>query len=221
MIDLRAETEHVRLQQFLERHDHRLEDVYRGPHSWTELRRAAGQPTARASDEQFEARSLRALSRLTHIDDPERVAYYRELLDGQAPPSIDRLDERRTRLLTMLCWGLGSGDSRHDTLSHYLEALWRERAVRDELGELLAATDERSQTVAGPAALWADIPLVLHGRYARQEVISALGFGAGVKPKVTQGGILWVPQANNMCSSSTYTKPSATTHPRRCIATLQ
>jgi uncharacterized protein DUF3427 len=28
-------------------------------------------------------------------------------------------------------------------------------------------------------------------------VIAALGFGEGVKPKVTQGGILWVPQARS------------------------
>lgn len=38
--------------------------------------------------------------------------------------------------------------------------------------------------------------LTLHARYSRQEVVAALGFGEGVKPKVTQGGILWVPQAN-------------------------
>ncbi len=43
----------------------------------------------------------------------------------------------------------------------------------------------------------AEIPLTLHARYSRQEVIAALGFGEGVKPKVTQGGILWVPQAKS------------------------
>jgi superfamily II DNA or RNA helicase len=197
VMDLRAETEDVGLKEFLERHNHRLEDVYRGPHSWTELRRAAGRVIEGASDEQFEARALRALSRLTHIDDPERVAFYRDLLQAPAPPNMDRLDERHTRLLTMLCWGLGSGDSGHDTLSHYLAALWREGEVRDELRALLATTDERSLTVAGPAVLPPEVPLVLHARYARQEVISALGFGDGVKPKVTQGGILWVPQANS------------------------
>jgi Domain of unknown function (DUF3427) len=42
-----------------------------------------------------------------------------------------------------------------------------------------------------------EIPLSLHARYSRQEVIAALGFGEGPKPKVTQGGILWVPQANS------------------------
>jgi hypothetical protein len=46
-----------------------------------------------------------------------------------------------------------------------------------------------------PALVADAIPLTLHARYSRQEVIAALGFGEGPKPKVTQGGILWVPSA--------------------------
>ena len=46
-----------------------------------------------------------------------------------------------------------------------------------------------------PSALPAEVPLALHARYSRAEVIAALGFGDGVKPKVTQGGILWMPEA--------------------------
>ncbi len=40
-----------------------------------------------------------------------------------------------------------------------------------------------------------EIPLALHTRYTRNEVVAALGYADGVKPKITQGGILWVPQA--------------------------
>jgi hypothetical protein len=38
---------------------------------------------------------------------------------------------------------------------------------------------------------------VLHARYSRQEVVAALGFGDGVKPKMTREGILWVPEARS------------------------
>jgi hypothetical protein len=38
-----------------------------------------------------------------------------------------------------------------------------------------------------------DVPAAVS--YSRQEVVAALGFAEGVKPKVTQGGILWVPRA--------------------------
>jgi hypothetical protein len=48
-----------------------------------------------------------------------------------------------------------------------------------------------------PSLLPPDIPLTLHARYSRAEAIAALGYGAGVKPKVTQGGILWVPQTQS------------------------
>ena len=74
--DLRAESDGITLHDFLERRDHRLEDVYR--RSWTQLRRDAGHtvPSARSSD--LEGTALRGLSRMTHVDDPERVAFYGE-----------------------------------------------------------------------------------------------------------------------------------------------
>jgi hypothetical protein len=99
--------------------------------------------------------------------------------------------------MTMLAWGLGSGTAGHEILADFLEALWREDAVRDELLELFDVIDQRSSTRASPSLLPSEIPLALHARYSRQEVIAALGFSEGVKPKVTQGGILWVPQAKS------------------------
>ena len=101
-----------------------------------------------------------------------------------------------TRLLTMLAWGLGSGASGCDSLDAFLEKLCggggrpsrNARAARCGRRTLANArgpsrcSQRRSRsrcTLATP----------------RQEVIAALGFGEGVKPKVTQGGILWVPQA--------------------------
>ena len=98
----------------------------------------------------------------------------------------------------MLAWGLGSGAAGHETLADFLEALWREDAIRDELLELLDVIDQRSRHAAHRRRLLPrEIPLTLHARYSRQEVVAALGFGEGVKPKVTQGGILWVPQAKS------------------------
>ena len=219
--DLRSETDDVQLVDFLERNDHRLEDVYRSERSWTQLRRDAGRSTALTIDAELEARTLKALSRLTHIDDPERVGCYRELFQAEDSPGEDDLDERSRRLLTMLAWGLGSGGSGHLNLSGYFASLWPEAAVRQEFIELLQAVDSRSQTPAGPSILPSEIPLTLHARYSRQEVVAALGFAEGVKPKVTQGGILWVPRPVATSSSSTFTRPSGTTRRPRCTATTQ
>ena len=189
--DLREEPDGVTLTQFLERHDHQLQDVYRGHRSWTGLRREAGHATAAAHDPELEQTALRALGRLTHIDDPERLSLYRELLAAENPPEPAVDDTRRRRLLTMLAWGLGSGQSGAATTEDFFAALWHERAIIAELCELLELADRRSRTLARPSALSPSIPLTLHARYTRQEIVAALGEGDGAAPKVTQGGILW------------------------------
>ena len=84
--DLRAEPEGTRLHAFLSRRDHRLEDVYRNERSWTQLRRDANHSAATPTDAEREGRLLRTLGRLTHVDDPERVTLYREVLKDAAPP---------------------------------------------------------------------------------------------------------------------------------------
>lgn len=195
--DLNSAPDETTLAGFVDQYGHRLEDVYRGGHSWTELRRAAGKSTPSAVDPDLEAHTLRSLSRLTHVDDPERVARYRQLLTGGAPPSVDDADDRQRRLLTMLAWGLGSGGSGRSSLDAFFAELWVETAVRDEMVQLLDAVDQRAQNRGAPSGLEPEVPLALHARYSRQELIAALGFGDGVKPKVTQGGILWVPQARS------------------------
>jgi superfamily II DNA/RNA helicase len=150
--DLRAEQDATQLGDFLNRHDHRLEDVYRSG-SWTRLRRDAGRTTAPPADPTLEARTLKALTRLTHIDDPERVTFYREQLLERRPPRERDLDARHKRLITMLAWGLGSGTAGHEILADFLEALWREDAIRTELLQLLDVIDQRSNTPPSPALL--------------------------------------------------------------------
>lgn len=191
--DLRREPDDVTLRQFLERTDHRLEDVYRRG-SWTELRSEAGKPVPPESDLEFRRRTLRVLKRLTHIDDPERVGWYTKILRAAAPVDPADLDERHLRLLRMLAWGLGSRASDPSELASFLDALWRDGAVRAELVELLAVLDERSSTLPRPSALATEIPLALHARYTRQEVVAALGAEG---PKSPQAGVLWVPQARS------------------------
>ena len=194
--DLRSAPPGISLLEYLERTHHTLADVYRGDRSWTQLQRAAGRSVLRAADLGFETRTLRALGRLTHLDDPERVAFYRSILEHGEPPRLDRHDERHRRLLTMLAWGLGSGPP-HESLDDYFAGLWAEPAVREELLELITVLDARSTTRATPSVLPPKIPLTLHARYSRAEVVAALGSGDGVKAKVTQGGVLWVPTAES------------------------
>ena len=48
-----------------------LEDIYRGNHTWTELRRTAGMSVSAPADN--EATVGRGIARLLHIDDQERI----------------------------------------------------------------------------------------------------------------------------------------------------
>lgn len=192
--DLRAHREVETLGEFLDATGHRLVDVYKQGRSWTQLQRDAGREVASSRRPEFEARCLKAIGRLTHIDDRERVAFYRELLDAPRPPSFDQLDQRQGRLLTMLAWGLESGSGEYGSLKSFLAGLWQEQAVREEIDQLLAILDASSSTLELPSELPPQVPLTLHARYTRREIIAAAGHASGVKPKVTQGGILWMPE---------------------------
>jgi hypothetical protein len=193
--DLKAEPDGTRLSEFLQHRGHRVEDVYGQQRSWTQIKRAAGHTTAPAADADFEARTLKALSRLTHVDDPERVVLYREILATPAAPRMNAGDERRRRLLTMLAWGLNSAASGYESVDEYFSALWAEKAILAELIELLEVLDARSTTRAMPSLLAPEIPLNLHARYSRPEVLAALAHGKGVKPTTSREGVLWVEDA--------------------------
>lgn len=195
--DLRSEPDDIGLGEFLDRRDLRVADIYKHKErgGWTGLRREAGREVPPGVNAELESKSLKVLGRLTHIDDPERIEFYRDILSAEAPPRLDQFDARKGRLLTMIAWGLGS-DAGYASLDEFFNAIWPEQAVRNELIELLGVLDAKSRTPTTASPLAPEIPLNLHARYSRQEAVAALGFGDGVKPKVTQGGILWVPQAN-------------------------
>ncbi len=187
--DLSADDDDIRLAQFITKHDHRLEDIYKANRSWTKLRRDAGRSTPAPSDTDFERQTLRAANRLTHIDDPERIELYRGVLLEPDPPAFASLDERRRRLMTMLAWDLGSGSAPYGTLDDYYLALWLEDAARQEVLALLEYLDQQSQTRGRPSSLDPEVPLVLHARYTRNDVLAALGIAGGVKPPPSREGL--------------------------------
>lgn len=194
--ELKLAGNEIDLEAFLENHAHRVEDLYRGKRSWTWFRREAGLSTPQAVDPGLESLALRNLSRLTHIEDPDRNSFYRSVLDASEAPGLSNFSEARQRLLTMLAWGLGSGQSDRESVDDFFSAFWKERAVVDELRQLFANRDRNARMLTG-APLADSLPLNVHARYSREEIVAALGSGEGVKPKVTQGGVLWVPEAQS------------------------
>ncbi len=165
-----------------------LEDIYAGGRSWMALRTAAGLPVPDPGEE--DAALLRAVGRLSHVDDPVRIAAYRSLLAGVEPPDLESLDVRDRRLARMLLGSLSTLPAA-SPLAAGLAQVWAHPQVRAEALELLGLLSERMSHVGadlGPAL--GGVPLRVHARYTRIEVLAALGAGAGgLAPPAWQSGV--------------------------------
>ncbi|WP_217914016.1 DUF3427 domain-containing protein [Miltoncostaea marina] len=179
----------VRLDQFLDASGRELDDVYRSGRGWSALRRDAGMPVAELGDE--DVRLGRALGRMLHIDDPERLNAYRRFLAVDAPPTEATLTERERRLLTMLHFDLWGTSERGATLDEGFERLWRNPARRHELSELIEALEERANVVPRELRLTQPVPLSVHCHYTRDEALAAIGASRAEKPRPLREGVLW------------------------------
>jgi hypothetical protein len=194
--DLRA-LPHATLAEFLSTTDRSPVDVYRRQdYSWTRLRRDAGRHVPAPQDGSAEERDLlRAVRRLLHIDDPERVAAYREWLAAATPPRVSDMDARQRRLLLMLHYDVWGTRRTFTDLDASLATLWRYETVREELRDLLGVLDARSTTLTRPSSLAAEIPLHVHATYTRDEILGAYGEGSPARPPQFREGVRHVPGA--------------------------
>ncbi len=176
------------LRGFLEETGLELEDIYASGRSWTELRRAVGLPTEPAGP--AEPTLLRALGRMLHIDDSQRLAAYRSLLSGADAPDLDQLSEPERRLLRMAVASLG-GTRAGSSLAATVANLWRHPQVRRELGELLDLLPDRVSHVTPDLGI-AAVPLRVHARYTRTEILAAFGVGDAALPPEWREGVRWI-----------------------------
>ncbi len=197
--DLRGCAEDASLNGFLEATGRTPRELYRAPDaSWTRLRRDAGRGVPRPrGDEEDERKLLRAVRRSLHVDDPERVAFYGEVLAGAAAPRAAAFDVRQRRMLTMLLWGMWGLTRSFADLDAGLTELWRHPAVVEELRELLAVLDARSTTLPAAVSSGMDpaVPLAVHASYAQGEILAAYGLGSVDKPPQVREGVKWIAEA--------------------------
>jgi superfamily II DNA or RNA helicase len=181
----------VRLETFLDETGLELEDVYANNHSWSGLRRAAGLETdvAGAREEPM----LRAVGRLLHVDDIDRLDAYRALVERTSPPDANELGDRERRFARMLVASL-SGMKGSSSLDEGVADLWAHPQVRRELLELFELLPARVDHLH-PALGLADVPLAVHARYTRTEILAAFDVGTGLKPATWQSGVQWDPNS--------------------------
>ncbi len=181
---------------FLDESGIELSDILRrGSHSWTRLRRDAGLETRDGSA--LEAKLLKRIRAFAHIDDAHRAIGYSSLLSDEAL-SYDELTSAEQRLARMLFFSVWPDGGGHDSFSAGIAALRRERATRDELRAVVDlsfdAARHQSIELAPPLS---DVPLRVHARYQREEILSALDYATlERKPTSVMQGVAYS-QARN------------------------
>lgn len=160
-----------------------LTDIYRnettsrptGKCSWSDLKHQAGLhlPT---SDE-VETKLRQALGRMTHVDDMERLKSYAEF-GSHSTLDAASLSPRSQALLRMLVVTLAGevlrGDRKNLSLQEATDLVWRYPAVLGELVELMGIRSGQVDHLHTPLARNPDVPLQVHARYKRSEILAAM-----------------------------------------------
>ncbi|CAB4775584.1 MAG: DUF3427 domain-containing protein [Actinobacteria bacterium] len=182
------------LAAFLEHSGISLEDLYAGDFGWSDLMEAAGVPTEPAGPHEKTLR--RAVGRLLHVDDEERLEGYRDLLASASSPVVANLAQRQYRLAAMLVAPLVDGipaDAlpKESSLQDACDLLWRHTQVRAEAIELLEVLSTRVDHLHSDLGNRPENPLQVHARYTRAEILAAFQELQGPRAKEWREGVKW------------------------------
>ncbi|MGH8227323.1 MAG: DUF3427 domain-containing protein [Steroidobacteraceae bacterium] len=195
------------LARYLEETGLGLEDIYGGGRSWSDLREDAG--LADRTGGPHEEALRRACGRLLHVDDRRRLEVYQRLLQSEGPPDPQQLPESEQRLLRMLVGSLVGGSvPKATSLAEGAAVLWSHIGVRSELLELLEGLANRLEHVAVPLSTDPSVPLMVHARYTRVEILAGFGVGEGAKVTPWQTGVYWA--SNARCDLLAFTLDKTT-----------
>lgn len=171
-----------------------LDDVYSNNRSWSDLLEASGFAVQSSGAHEIPLR--RAVGRLTHIDDLERIQTYRELLAADECPLYASLLPRTQRLVRMLVVSLLAAipnvrGGEQDGISQ----IWEHPQVLLELRELMDVLATRVSHLPIPLKDYPDVPLQVHAQYTRLEILAAFGLGKGASTPPWREGVYWASDA--------------------------
>jgi superfamily II DNA or RNA helicase/HKD family nuclease len=171
--DLRDLRRDVDLATFLRETGTDLEDLYASgsePWTFTRLRREAGlEPSRRDGDADLQVE--RAMSRLLHVDDAQRLDGIRALLARPEPPIADSADPLQRSLFVLLGWVRASYADMPKAWQH----LWSRPHLHRELRQLFDVLADRSRWIGRRLdGSLADLPLHVHATYTLDEILAGL-----------------------------------------------
>lgn len=179
---------------FLDETGYELDDVYGGNRSWSDLMESAGLPVLASGPNEEALR--RACGRLLHIEDGERLDAYRTFLQPGTTYASIATSERQIRLLRMLVGTVVGTSVRAGTsLESGFDSLVAHKQVVAEILELLAVLQGAEGHLSSPLAIDSPVPLHIHGRYTRQEIMAAYGLGEGARANQWITGVQWAAEA--------------------------
>ena len=184
----------ISLKTFLSHSGLALEDIYTNNHSWSDLLEEGRLTTLPSGP--YESQLRRALGRLLHIDDPRRIEFYRQLSLHDKPPLLSALKATERRLIHMLLSILTESVSvRGPDIDDAMSLVWEHPQVLSELGELMDVLAGRIDHVQSVLATHPDVPLLVHARYTRREILAAFAEGAQLALPPWREGVRWLPDA--------------------------
>ncbi|WP_204037736.1 DUF3427 domain-containing protein [Micromonospora qiuiae] len=171
----------VSLAEFLREAGVEIEDVYRSASvgGWTGLRRLAGLETTPPGPDDRELG--RAIGRMLHLDDPDRLDLLTRLASGERPAP--------GRLWDMLHFDLWGPSAPLTEREARLSRLLAEPARCAELRQVAEVLRDRIHRVTQPVG---GLPLRVHARYSRNEACAAFGMP---NPGSLREGVKWLPDA--------------------------
>ena len=171
----------VNLKTYLEHSGLDLDDVYDGRRGWSDLQQDAGLPVAAAGPHETALR--RAVGRMLHIDDAVRLQGYLDILRGQRHPALERM------LVVAL---MDQILKRETTIEQALATLREHPQVVADVTEMLGVLDVDH---VQPPLSTHDVPLRLHARYTRQEILAAFAMGPQAQVRPWREGTIHLPEA--------------------------
>ena len=178
------------LRLFLEHAGLDVDDVYDGSKTWSDLREEAGLTVKSGGLSEKELR--RGCSRLMHLDDHLRIDAWQRWTAGDRAPKAAELPPLEQRLLRMLVAQVADqAIARATSLQEACDLLWSHPQVLEELRELLPVLADRVDHVQRALGGHPEVPLQVHARYTRIEILAAFGIGGGARVAPWQSGVFW------------------------------
>ncbi len=200
------------LGEFLTESGLEVDDLYDNGRCWSDLRDAAGLETLPTGPAEEPLR--RGIGRLLHTDDAQRLGTYVDWLGASDAPQVDQLATREARLLRMLVAQVGDRAlDKGVPLQEATDFLWAHPQVRIELADLFTVLRDRIDHLHADLSGRGRVPLQVHARYSRIEILAAMGVGEAAKVAAWQTGVYEAKDENAELMAFTLDKSSGAFSP--------